>query len=280
MRRALFAALVAVALMALPRDVGAAQLKPQAVAAFDRYVQISEQKMPAMASGKPSSGAFLRIDGLPPAQRETARAGLGNGEVLVEHLETLDGGRPIPVPGGLIHHWAGTAFIPHATLAQTLAFLQDYNNQYKLYSPNVQRSKLIHRSGNEFEISQRLQGTKIITVTLDADYDVKYILLTPDSAAAYSRSTRIAEVANAGKPDELEKSPGNDSGFLWRLNSYWRFLQRDGGTYIQLEAISLTRDIPTGLGWLIGPFVSSIPRESLEFTLARTRDALAKIPNR
>jgi hypothetical protein len=44
--------------------------------------------------------------------------------------------------------------------------------------------------------------------------------------------------------------------------------------YVQLEAISLTRDIPTGLGWLISPFISSIPKESLVFTLARTREAL------
>jgi hypothetical protein len=193
------------------------------------------------------------VDGFAPAQREAAHARLGKGEVLVERLETLYGDRPIPVPDGLIHHWVGTVFIPHATLAQTLAFLQDYDNQYKYYSPNVQRSKLIRRSGNDFEISQRLRETKIITVTLDANYDVKYVLLNSHSAAAYSHSTRIAEVANAGKPDEFEKPPGNDSGFLWRLNSYWRFLQREGGVYIQLEAISLTRDIPPGLGWLIGP---------------------------
>jgi len=62
---------------------------------------------------------------------------------------------------------------------------------------------------------------------------------------------------------------------MWRLNSYWRFLQRDGGVYVQLEAISLTRDIPAGLGWLVKPFVTSIPRESIEFTLSRTRRSLA-----
>ncbi len=114
-------------------------------------------------------------------------------------------------------------------------------------------------------------------MTLDANYNVKYVFLSPDSATAYSRSTRIAEIANAGKPDEFEKQPGDDGGYLWRLYSYWRFLQRDGDVYTQLEAISLTRDIPTGLGWLVGPFVSSIPQESLEFTMTRTREALAKI---
>jgi hypothetical protein len=62
---------------------------------------------------------------------------------------------------------------------------------------------------------------------------------------------------------------------MWRLNSYWAFEQSDDGVLVECEAISLTRDIPTGLAWMIGPFVNSIPRESLEFTLGATRKALA-----
>jgi hypothetical protein len=104
---------------------------------------------------------------------------------------------------------------------------------------------------------------------------VRYTSVDSDRATSTSYSTRIAEIENAGKPNEFEKPVGNDSGFLWRLNSYWRFHERDGGVYVQLEAISLTRDIPAGLGWLISPFVSSIPKESLAFTLTRTREALA-----
>src|SRR5205807_8610257 len=97
---------------------------------------------------------------------------------------------------------------------------------------------------------------------------------------AYSRSvsTRIAEVVDPGQPGEREKPVGHDGGFLWRLNSYWRFVERDGGVFVECESISLTRDIPTGLGWMIGPFVTSIPKESLEHTLGSTRSAaLAKI---
>jgi hypothetical protein len=273
----LLSVLVVTALFATSTQVVAEQLKPQTVAAFDRYVMLSEKNMPTATTGKSPSGTFLRVDGLAPMQRDGALVRLEKGEMLVERLQTLNNGQSIPVPDGMIHHWVGTVFIPHATLAQTLAFLQDYDNQYKFYLPEVQRSKLIRRQGNDFEISQLLRETKIITVTLDANYNVKYVFLSPDSATAYSRSTRIAEIANAGKQDEFEKQPGDDGGYLWRLYSYWRFLQRDGDVYTQLEAISLTRDIPTGLGWLVGPFVSSIPQESLEFTMTRTREALAKI---
>jgi hypothetical protein len=221
-----------------------------------------------------SDAPFLRIDGLPPPERDAQLARLRAGEVITGRLQTLDRGQPIAVPGGLIHHWTGTIFIPDVTLTQTLALLEDYDNQYKFYGPDVQQSKLIERQGDRFRIFLQLRKTKVVTVILDTEYDVKYTRLDTDRAISISRSTRIAEVENAGKPNESEKPVGNDSGFLWRLNSYWRFQQRDGGVYVQLEAISLTRDIPTGLGWLISPFISSIPKESLVFTLTRTREAL------
>ena len=86
-------------------------------------------------------------------------------------------------------------------------------------------------------------------------------------------ATRIAEVADADQPGEHEKPIGQDGGFLWRLNSYWRFEEKDNGVYVEVESISLTRDIPTGLGWLIKPFITGIPRESLLMTLGSMRTA-------
>lgn len=251
----------------------AEQLKPETTTAFGHYVQLSEQRM----TNELHSGVFLQIDGLAPQEREANYARLKNGEVITSRLETLDRGRTIPVPGGLVHHWIGTIFLPGATLTRTLAFLQDYDNQYKFYSPDVQRSRVIRRDGNDFKVFLRLRKHKVITVILNTEYDVKYIPLRADRAASCSYSTRIAEIENAGTSEEAERPVGNDSGFLWRLNSYWRFLERDGGVYVQLEAISLTRDIPTGLRWLISPFITSIPKESLVFTLTRTREQLGKV---
>lgn len=245
-----------------------ADLKPETAAGFDRYIKLSEQGMSTEAASTP----FLWIDSEPSPKREEDMARLRKGEIITQRLETLDQGKPIPVPGGLVHHWMGTVFIPGAALPQVLAFLQDYDNQRKFYAPDVERSKLLERNGNHFRVFLRLRKTKVVTVILNTEYDVDYATLDQTRASSRSRSTRIAEVENAGKPDEHEKPIGHDSGFMWRLNSYWRFQQRDGGTYVQLEAISLTRDIPTGLAWLIRPFVSSIPRESIVFTLSRTRD--------
>jgi len=253
----------------------AKKLTPEAVTAFHRYVALTEQRMAADVS----TGRFLWIEGLPAGQREAAYARLQRGEVVIERLETRDSGqRAVPVPDGMIHHWLGVVFIPGASLAKTIAFLQDYDNQYKNYAPEVERSKLLSRSGNDFKIYLRLRRKKVVTVVLNTEYVVHYAILGGDRATARSYSTRIAEVQNAGQQDEAEKPVGNDDGFLWRLNSYWRFWEKDGGVYVQLEAISLTRDIPAGLGWLVHPFITSIPKESLAFTLGRTGEALCCRP--
>jgi hypothetical protein len=252
----------------------AVDMKPETGAAFNRYVQLSEQRM----QNERQSGPFLWVDGLPTQQREEVYGRLKQGEVVTQKLETLDRGASIPVPGGLVHHWLGVVFIPRTNLKQTLALLQDYDQHSRFYAPRVLRSKVIQHSGDDFKVFLRLRDTKIVTVVLDTEYDVHNVRLDPMRAYSQSYSTRVQEVEHAGQPDEYEKPVGHDSGYLWRLNSYWRFSERDGGVYVQLEAISLTRDIPEGLGWLVRPFITSIPKESLAFTLNRTREALARNP--
>lgn len=244
--------------------------KPATNQAFERYVALTEARI----QSELSSSQFLSIDRLPTQAHAQARAQLSRGEVIIRRLTTDDHGRKIEVPGSLIHHWLATVFVPGGTLEQTLAFVEDYDRQQQFYSPDVQRSRLIWRHGDDFHVFLRFRRTKVVTVVLDTEHDVHYTRV--DATHAYSRSisTRIREVANPGKPGEHELSPEEDHGFLWRLNSYWRFEQADGGVYIECEAISLTRDIPTGLGWLVGPFVESVPRESLLFTMTATRKAL------
>jgi len=116
----------------------------------------------------------------------------------------------------------------------------------------------------------------VITTVFETQHEVHYELVDPKRAWSRSRSTRVQEVDDAGKPDETLEPVGHDRGFLWAMDTYWRFEERDGGTYIESQSISLTRDIPTGLGWLIGPYVTSVPRESLDFTLATTRAAVLR----
>ncbi len=256
---------------AAPAPAAEADLDPQAARGYDRYLQLTEARMkPELAQG----GAFLYVDSLPGPQRNELHARLDHGEVVTERLQTSDPSGMSRTPGALIHHWVGTILIPGATLEEVLAVLHDYNHHSELYNPEVVKSKILEHAGDDFKIYYRLRRKKIITVVLDTDYDVHYHPVTSGRTYSESHATRIAQVDHAGEPDEHQLPPGKDGGYLWRLDSYWRYVETGRGVYVQCEAVSLTRDIPTGLNWLIGPFVESIPRESLAFTLESTRAAV------
>jgi len=244
------------ALLALPAF--AAELKPKTVEAFDRYIRETEQRLD-------ESKTFLWADESPErAQRIKA------GEVLVQpfHTKAVN-----PVPNGLVHDWVGSVFIPGVTLQQVLALVQDYDHHKDIYKPEVIGSRTLSHNGNDFHIYLRLLKKKVITVVLNSEHDVKYIPIDATRWRSISRSTKIAEVEDAGKPNEREKRPGEGEGFLWKLNSYWRFQERDGGTWVECQAVSLTRNVPTGLGWIVEPIIRDLPKESLSNTLRATRTA-------
>jgi len=248
-----------------------AKLHADTVAAFDRYEHLSEERNETELK---RGSALLWVDSLPEPQRTEAYAALKRGEVQIRQLNTLDNGRAIPCPGGLIHHWVGVIFISGAKLDDVLGILKDYDHQSTYYSPDVERSRIESRDGDHFRVFLRFRRHKVITVVLNTEHDVHYFRDSPNRAHSRSSAVRIAEVENPGKSDEREKPAGDDGGYLWRMETWWRLEERDGGVYVQSEAASLTRDIPTGLGWLVGPFVTSIPKETLVFTLEATRKAV------
>lgn len=262
MRTAIFLLLVTF----LYGEAVANEPKPDAVKAWDRYIALTESRIDAELR---DPNSFLDLS------RES-QAKVKRGEAVVQKLATKDDGKSIEAPGALIHDWVGTAFIPNSTIQQAFAVLQDYDHHSITYAPEVQKSKLISRSGDDFNAYLRFVKKKVITVVLDTYHRAHYGTL--DAAHAYSRSytTKIAEIEGPGRDNEREKSVEEQDGFMWKMNTYWRFEERDGGLYIQCEAVTLTRDVPFGLAWIIEPFVNSIPKESLISTMNETRRALAK----
>jgi hypothetical protein len=240
------------------------QLKPRTLQAFEAYIREAEAAMEPSLHGR---GAFLWSDTDPQIAQQVRQGNIA--------AQLWSGDTTVKVPNGLIHDWIGAAFIPRTTVADTLALIQDYDNHKNVYKPDVMDSKLIAHNGNDFKIFLRLLKKKIITVVLDTDHDVHYSSLDPSHWCCRSYTTRIAEVEDAGTDKEKVLSPDTGYGFLWRLYSYWRLQERDGGVYVECRAISLTRDIPTGLGWVIEPIIRKLPKESLINTLKATRDALS-----
>ena len=247
----------------MAQTVKPVQLNPQTLEAFDAYIRHAETEMEQTLRG---SGPFLWSQQTPERAQE-----VGRGQV-VAHFWSGQG--PVKVPKGLIHDWIAAAFIPHSNIQEILAVIQEYDNHKNTYKPEVIDSKLISRDNNDFHVYLRLLKKKIITVVLDTDHEVHYCPVDQTRWVCRSYTTRIAEVENAGSREERVLQPDTGYGFLWRLYSYWRFEERDAGVVVECRAISLTRDVPFGLGWAIEPIIEKLPEESLINTLEATRKAL------
>jgi hypothetical protein len=259
--------------IALVLPAAAAELKPPTVAAFERYQSAAEAAI-ARDIAKPET--FLRVLRGDAAARQRVLATLRRGEVAIERLRATEQGKIVDVPDGLIHHWVGAIFMPNVTVDKAVALLQDYDRHANVFAPAVQRSKLLERNGDRFRLYLRFYMKKVIAVTVNTESAAEFTRHDTQHVTSLIRSTRIAEVENPGTPSERELPIGRDGGYLWRLNTYWRFLERDGGTYVECESITLTRAIPFGLGWAIGPFITSIPRDTLTATLTATRKELLR----
>lgn len=246
-----------------------AELHEDTLAAWRHYVERTKARIDREVS---SSDRFLVRDSLPAEEQAAAKAALERGEVFTTKLETFDeDGSEIEVPGGMIHHWLGSVLVPGVDVATLVHWLQSYD-EHERYFDDVESSKLVSREGQSFEIFLRLRRKKVVTVYYNTDHHVEYRWHGHGRVSSVSRSTRIAEIEDAGMADEKEKPIGHDRGFLWRLNSYWRFEEVPGGVVVECESVSLSRGVPLAVRWLVASYLDSVPRESLTSTLAPIRE--------
>jgi hypothetical protein len=237
-----------------------------AVSAFDSYIGGVESRLTGQHQSQKSFIASVTADG-------QSEARLRRGELIIEKLTPSTGA---DVPGAMLHDWRGTAFAAGATAADFERLMTDFNAYPERFSPQVVQAKILSQQGDHFEAKMRVRQRHVITVVLDTTYDINFGRLDARRGYSISRSTRISEIDAPGTGNERALKPNEEHGFLWRLNTYWSYEERDGGLYMQIESVSLTRAIPAGLGWAIGPFVESVPRESLEFTLQSVCKALRR----
>ena len=243
----------------------AAEPTPQSVSSYNSYIASVEGRL---LQQHRSQSAFLAGAALEPQNAQRLR----NGEQIIEELTPAESAS---FPGALLHHWRGTAFAPGATGASFERMLRDFDAYPQRFSPQVLQAKILSRQGDHLLATMRVRQKHVITVVLDSTYDVSFGNLDQRDGYSASRSTAIQEIDSPGTAREHPLSAQQEHGFLWRLNTYWTWEERDGGLYVQIESVSLSRSIPAGLGWVLRPFVESVPRESLEFTLRSARSALA-----
>ncbi len=252
-----FCALLCLLLAALAAQ---AELKPETTAAYQKYIAALDTQIAAQDH---SQSGFLWID-RDPGRRQAVR----RGEIATQKVTSLS------VPQGMIQHWIGGVFLPGATLAQVERVDQDYADYGKIYGPDVSRVRVLSHEGNHFVVSYRITKTKVLTAVMDTVHAIDYLPLSSTRMAVQSRSESVRQVEDAGTPSERDLAEGEGSGFLWAMNSYWRMEERDGGVYVECEAITLSRDVPFGLGALVDPILQSFAEESLKKTIEAKRRAV------
>jgi hypothetical protein len=234
---------------------------PEAVSGFTSYIGRVEARLDQQHR---SPNGFL-------AREDSSR--LEKGELIIERVNPSSGA---DLPGALMHHWRGTAFAAGAKADDFERLMKDFPVYPQRFSPQVVRARVVAQQGDQYKVLLRVRQHHVITVVMDTAYDILFGRRDGQHGYSLARSTGISEIKSPGTSDERALTPEEEHGFLWRMNTYWSYQEKDGGLYMQIESVTLTRSIPTGLGWVIGPFVESIPRESLEFTLRSACSALRK----
>jgi hypothetical protein len=255
-----------------PAATRASELTQPTAEAFQRYVQRTEARMQSELADPEH---FLYLDSLSKEAKNSMLTRLHTGQVVIEQMRTDDNGNEIKVPGGLVHHWLAIGFIPGITRDQVIDLAQDYPRHPEIYAPDVQQAQVLAHFDQHFLVSYRFYRHAIVTTVYNTEFNVDYQL--PDSSRGYcfARTVRIVEVQNPGKPDEKELSVGNDHGYMWRLNLYTRYLEKDNGVYVQIEFVALSRSAPGIVAWVANPYIRSIPTAYLTNYLRTTQRALS-----
>jgi hypothetical protein len=256
--------------LAAPEPAPAAVLKAETLRAWNAYVAAAEARVDGELHG---NRGFL-TPGYSPSRASLAeRARVLGGETVIVRLDSPDGGKTtVAVPAGRIHHWRGAVFLRGVDLDTLLAWLEDPPKNAPLQE-DVLETRVLGRQGDDLTVFMKLRRKEIVTVTYNTVHAVRYVRGADGRAASRSVATKVAELADAGTPAEREKPVGHDSGFMWRLNSYWRYEQAPGGVVAQCESLTLSRGVPFLLAPLANPIIDGVARESMEKALVYLRNA-------
>jgi hypothetical protein len=239
-----------------------AELKEETLKTWDAYIQTADSQMRDRLQGP-----FLWVDEAPDRLQR-----IRSGEILISPV-----GRqiPKPVPSGLIHDWIGAAFIPDARLEDVVSAVRDYGDYKEFYKPTVVDSKSLGTDGACDKYSMRVVNKETVAETaLDIEYETCYFKTDERQWYSITHTTRVQEIRHYGQPNEQELPPNQGVGYIWRLYSVARFEERDGGIYVELEAIALSRDIPVALRWVVNPIVRRVSRNSMLVSLQQMEEAV------
>jgi hypothetical protein len=253
-------------LLAFSSAVHGAELKPETAHAWEDYLARATARMIDRTRGN-----FLWVD---ESKERLDRVRAGEIFVVPGQPEM-----PITVPHGLVHHWIGAAFLPGAHLEGVIAKLRDYERYGEFYAPSVGEVRVIERDldpnhGRDLFVMTLVNPSLFSKRALESENTSNYTLLDAHRSYSLSRSVRIQEWAQYGSSGQHKLPPGEGSGYIWGLSTISRFEERDGGVYVEIEAIALSRDIPATLRFLVDPIIKRVSKSTLVTSLDQTRKAV------
>ena len=246
-----------------PAVSNATELKQETLTAWDAYMRAANLQLEERLN---NNSPFLWIDESPERSRRVRQVGF-----LISPMGETN---PEIVPNGLIHHWIGAMFVANVTIGDALSVARDYERYKEFYGPTVINSKLIARNGADYTVS--ILGLKrVLFETIVLQSELQSRCSESDTRRAYciSYSTRIEEIQQYGQPNEWKLPPDQGHGYLWRLYTFSRYEQRDGGVYVELEVIALSRD--SSIRWFVKPVIERVSRNSISIGLQQTREAIS-----
>lgn len=252
-------AILLLLLSATPSE--AAEPKQETLRAWDEYVLSVNANMADRAAGtKP----FLWVDDSPEIQRRVQ-----HGELVVTNYD------PRKVPQGMIHHWAGAMFVPNVTLRQAMLVLNNYDRYNEMYKPLIRKTVVLDRDEDTVKLNVlAVQKALSVTAAVETDEEIRITRPAPNRVCIKADSVRMQEIADYGKLSEHPFPEARRPGYVWRSVIVQRLEQRDGGVYIELETVSLSRGIPVEVRWLIKPLTDDLPRKMMTDMLDETRGAV------
>jgi hypothetical protein len=257
----------AVMVIGVDARVGAAELQIATVDAWQEYLQGAGASMQARLGGE---RPFLWLDETPDRAHRVRR-----GEVIVAPREEHG---TQAVPGGLIHDWIGAIFIPNASIESLLRVVRDYDRYKEIYKPVVADSRSLNSGATDQEFSMVWQRHVLfVNATMQGHYRAHVVIVGAHRGYTVVSTTKLQEIEGYGQRGEHLLPPDIGGGFLWSIHSISRYEERDGGLYLEVEAIALSRDIPASLRWLVNPVVNRLSVNSLATTLAQTREAVGTL---
>jgi hypothetical protein len=259
----------AASFLSMTAAVSAAELKPQTIKAWNTAVEMTERRISKELS---SNEGFLALDFLDPKEAVGERQATRSGQIPIRQISTT---KNIKVPDGMIHHWRGSVFIPGVPIDFILSRVKNPNLE-DTKQEDVLDSKVLERTPNSLKLYLKLQKSKLVTVVYNTEHFVRYSSYGPDQESSSSIATKIAEIEFTSNKEEREKPEGQDRGFLWRMNSYWRYQQVDGGVIVECESMTLSRSVPFLLEYIIRPLINSTARESMNRTLDSMRTRMIR----